>query len=84
MMRVLKTGPKPHSLGLKSPKPGGHGMRKFIIAALVTAAVITLVGGSSIYAVSAQSHVHPMRTPSLQNLSGFYTGCGAYSCDFLR
>jgi hypothetical protein len=59
-------------------------MRTFIITALVTAAVITLVGGSSIYAVAAQSHVHPMRTPSLQNLQGFYTGCGAYGCDLLR
>ena len=59
-------------------------MRKFIITALATAAVITLVGGSSIYAVSAQSHVHPVRTPSLQNLSTFYAGCRAYGCDFLR
>jgi hypothetical protein len=59
-------------------------MRKFIITALATAAVIILVGGSSVYAVLAQSHVHPVRTPSLQNLSVHYTGCGTYGCDFLR
>jgi hypothetical protein len=59
-------------------------MRRFIITALASAAVITLVGGSSIYAVSAQSHVHPVRAPSHQNLSVLYTRCGAYGCDLLR
>jgi hypothetical protein len=84
MMRALKTRPKPHCVDLNPFEPGGHAMRKFIITALATAAVITLVGGSSIYAVSVQSHVHPVRTPSHQNLSGLYTGCGAYGCDLLR
>ena len=59
-------------------------MRKFIITALATTAVIALVGGSSIWAVSAQSHVHPVRTPSHQSLSVVIAGCGAYGCDFLR
>ena len=59
-------------------------MPKYIITTLATVAVIALVGGSSTYALLTQSHVHPVRTPSLQNLSRVIGGCGAYGCDLPR
>jgi hypothetical protein len=59
-------------------------MRKYVITALATVAVIALVGGSSTYAVLNQSHAHPVRTPGVQNLSRVSGACGAYRCDLPR
>jgi hypothetical protein len=59
-------------------------MRKYIITALATVAVIALVGGSSTYAVLNQSHVHPVRAPTLQNLPRLIGRCGADRCDLPR